>query len=98
MIHLAARFTFSQPLTLSAFVDRRGVLLARAAVDGLLLPVPGVDRVPSASICVNVAVTERSAFIETWQVPAPEHPDPLQPANAEPTAGVALSATVAVWS
>src|SRR3954471_17031219 len=45
------------------------------------------DPSPSASICVNVAVTERAALIDTWHVPVPEHPDPLQPVNAEPAAG-----------
>ena len=42
---------------------------------------------------MNVAVTDRSALIVTVQVPVPEQPPPLQPVNAEPAAGVAVSVT-----
>src|SRR5262245_12108631 len=38
---------------------------------------------------VKVAVTEVAAFTVTEQVPVPEHA-PLQPANEEPAAGVAV--------
>ena len=40
-----------------------------------------------------MAVTAVSAFMTTWQVPVPEQPPPLQPANSEPKAGVAVSVT-----
>ncbi len=43
--------------------------------------------------CTNVAVTFVSAFMVTVQVPVPEQPPPLQPANAEPAAGWAVSVT-----
>ena len=33
---------------------------------------------------LKVAVTVVSALIVTWQVPVPEQPPPLQPANVEP--------------
>jgi hypothetical protein len=51
----------------------------------------------TVSVCVgtvlNVAVTDRDALIVTMQVPVPEQPSPLQPANAEPSAAVAVSVT-----
>ena len=43
-------------------------------------------------VAVKVAVTVRAWDIVTWQVPAPLH-DPLQPANFEPLAGVAVKVT-----
>ena len=42
---------------------------------------------------LNVATTDSAAFIVTTHVPVPEHPAPLQPANAEPEPGVAVSVT-----
>jgi hypothetical protein len=45
---------------------------------------------------MNVAVTLRAAVIVTAQVPAPVHA-PLQPLNAEPDAGVAVSVTAVPW-
>ena len=42
---------------------------------------------------LNVAVTERSFDRVVTQLPVPEHA-PLQPVNAEPVAGVAVSVTV----
>ena len=41
----------------------------------------------------NVAVTAVSASMTTWQGAVPEQPPPLQPENAEPNAGVAVSVT-----
>ena len=41
----------------------------------------------------NVAVTSWLAFIAITQVPVPEQPPPLQPANVEPGEGAALSVT-----
>jgi hypothetical protein len=42
---------------------------------------------------LNVAITVWSAFIVSAQLPAPLHPAPDQPANADPAAGEALSVT-----
>jgi hypothetical protein len=42
----------------------------------------------------NVAVTVVSPFSWTWQGPVPLQPPPDQPANFEPDAAVAASATV----
>jgi len=42
---------------------------------------------------VNVAVTVVAAESATVQVPAPEHPPPLQPLKVEPAAGTAVSIT-----
>lgn len=39
---------------------------------------------------VNRAETVAGAVSDTWQAPAPAHA-PLQPANAEPASGVAVS-------
>ena len=46
----------------------------------------------AALLELNVAVTERAAVIDTVHVPVPVHA-PLQPANVEPDAGVALKVT-----
>ena len=42
---------------------------------------------------MKVAVTVVSAFTVTVQVPVPLQPPPLQPANTEPPAGVAVKVT-----
>lgn len=42
---------------------------------------------------LNDAVTSSFALIAITQVPVPEHPPPLQPANVEPDEGLALSVT-----
>jgi hypothetical protein len=44
---------------------------------------------------VKVAVAERAWSIVTWQRPVPEQSAPLQPANSQPAAGVAVSVTIA---
>jgi hypothetical protein len=44
---------------------------------------------------VKLAVTDVAALIVTVQLPVPEQPPPLQPANVDPAAGVALSVTAA---
>jgi hypothetical protein len=41
----------------------------------------------------NVAVTATFEFIGTVQLPRPAHGDPLQPANTDPAAGVAVMVT-----
>src|SRR6058998_3439071 len=47
----------------------------------------------SVKVCtLKVAVTEAAAFIVTEQVPVPEQA-PLQPANVDPPAGLAVSVT-----
>ena len=46
------------------------------------------------TISLNVAVTERSAFITTSQAPLPVHA-PDQPEKANPGPGVAINPTVA---
>ena len=38
-------------------------------------------------------MTDVAAFMVTAQVPVPEQPPPLQPANVEPPAGAAVSVT-----
>ena len=56
------------------------------------LPVP-LLLVVSAKLCrLNVAVTDWAEVIETTQEPVPVHA-PLQPANVEPAAAVAVSVT-----
>ncbi len=42
---------------------------------------------------VKVAVTSVAPLTTTTQVPVPEQPPPLQPANVESAAGVAVSVT-----
>jgi len=47
----------------------------------------------SAGFGNKVAVTDWAALIVTTQLPVPLHPAPLQPVNADPTAGVAVNVT-----
>jgi hypothetical protein len=64
---------------------------------GLLVtvPVPVPARLTvSANVCgVNVAVTAVAAVRVTTQLPVPLQPPPLQPVNADPALGVAVSVT-----
>jgi hypothetical protein len=57
-------------------------------------PVPVLPTVSVRVIVVNVAVTDRSALIVTVHAPVPEQLPPLQPANVEPAAGVAVNVTI----
>ena len=60
------------------------------------LPVPAVltERTNvGGGAAVKVAVTLRAAVMATTQLPVPEHPLPLQPANVPPFVGVAVSVT-----
>lgn len=59
----------------------------------LPLPLPEVLKVRSSRFWLKVAVTDSSAFMVTEQVPVPEQPPPLQPANVEPEAAVAVRVT-----
>jgi len=65
--------------------------------DGLLatvpVPVPALVTARVKACVLNVAVTDLAAFIVTVQVPVPEHPPPLQPANTEPLAALAVRVT-----
>ena len=56
------------------------------------LPVPAV-LVLSVNPCTNVAVTAVSELRGTVQVSVPAHTAPLQPAKADPFAGVAVNVT-----
>ncbi len=56
------------------------------------LPVPASVTVRANCVAVNVAVTLCAWLIVTWQLPVPVQA-PLQPANVEPLAGVAVSVT-----
>jgi len=56
-------------------------------------PVPALVTVSVKGCSVNVAVTVCAAFTVTVQVPVPVQPPPLQPANVEPVAGVAVRVT-----
>src|SRR5262245_15860978 len=57
------------------------------------LPAPALPT-PRVNVCwVKVALTAVAAFMVTLQLLVPEHPPPLQPANAEPPAGLAESVT-----
>lgn len=47
--------------------------------------------VSAVGVVVKFAVTVVAEPNETGHVPVPEHPPPLQPPNAEPEAGVAVS-------
>jgi hypothetical protein len=57
------------------------------------LPVPDLLTDKENVCTLKVAVTDVAAFIVTEQVPVPEHPPPLQPANVDPPAGAAVSVT-----
>lgn len=62
------------------------------------VPLPDPDNVtvrvgPLVAAVLNVAVTDVVADAMMLQVPVPEHPPPDHPANVEPDAGVAVSAT-----
>jgi hypothetical protein len=59
------------------------------------LPVPDFVTVSENDVgnSVNVAVTELAALTVTTQAAVPAQPPPLQPAKAEPAAGVAVSVT-----
>jgi hypothetical protein len=54
-------------------------------------PVPLLLTVRVTGVRLNVAVTVVAALTVTAQVPVPVQPPPLQPANVEPAAGVAVS-------
>jgi hypothetical protein len=56
------------------------------------LPVPDLLTDKENVCTLKVAVTEVAAFIVTEQVPVPEQA-PLQPANVDPPAGLAVSVT-----
>jgi hypothetical protein len=55
-------------------------------------PDPAFEIVSANCFTLQVAVTLRARLIVTWQLPPPVHA-PLQPANSEPVAGVAVSVT-----
>jgi len=55
-------------------------------------PAPAMDNVSANSLTFQVAVTLLAWLIVTWQLAVPVH-TPLQPANTEPVAGVAVSVT-----
>src|SRR5262245_20453980 len=57
------------------------------------VPPPALPTVNAKERSAKVAVTEVAAPRRTVHVPVPEQPPPLQPVNAEPAAGVAVSAT-----
>ena len=58
-----------------------------------LVNVTGLAQVPPVPpLVLNVAVTEREAVIDSTQLPVPVHA-PLQPANVEPLAAVAVNVT-----
>src|SRR5213594_3855074 len=64
---------------------------------GVLVTVPApapVLETVRTKVGVNVAVTAVAAVRVTMQGPVPVQPPPLQPVNAEPRAGVAVSVTV----
>jgi hypothetical protein len=65
---------------------------------GVLVTVPApvpARLTPRLTDCkVNVAVTVVAAVSVTVHVPVPVHPPPLQPANVDPVAGVAVSVTI----
>jgi hypothetical protein len=56
-------------------------------------PVPAFVTVNLNRWSVKVAVTPTAAVIVVVQVPVPVQPPPVQPANVEPVAGVAVSVT-----
>src|SRR5206468_4311239 len=58
------------------------------------VPVPLGVTVRARTCGAKVAVTVVAAVTVTVQGSVPLHPPPLQPVNTEPTAGVAVSATV----
>jgi hypothetical protein len=78
-------------MVLPAFASL-GVMLAppfaAAKTDGLTVKPVSVGG--GGLSAVNVAVTSRAELIVKSHMPAPEQA-PLQPANAEPAAGVAVS-------
>ena len=57
------------------------------------LPAPVLLTVNAYVINAKLAVTAFAAFIVTLQVPIPEHPLPLQPANLEFADGEAAKVT-----
>ena len=59
-----------------------------------VFPIRSVYRPAVVVAAVNVAVTEVAPLTVTAHVPVPPHPPPLQPANVEPDAGVAVRVTV----
>ena len=69
-----------------------GQTIPAGALITVPLPVP-ISLTVSAKLFVvlNVAVTGVVAVTVTTQVPVPEHPLPLQPANVEPSAATAVS-------
>ena len=57
------------------------------------VPVPAFETVMVTGFGLNVAVTPSAVLVETVHVPVPVQPPPLQPANVEPVAGVAVRTT-----
>ena len=72
-----------------------GQLIPAGALVTIPVPVPASLTVNAKLFVVllNVAVTAVAAVTVTTQVPVPEHPPPVQPANVEPSAGNAVSVT-----
>src|SRR5206468_2872653 len=67
--------------------------MAAGVLDTVPAPAPGLETVRT-KVGVKVAVTAVAAVRVTVQGPVPVQPPPLQPVNAEPRAGVAVSVTV----
>ena len=70
-------------------------LVDTTPVPSPLLVTVSVNVPPPPPEALNVAVTVVFAVRVTVQEPVPVQPLPLQPANTEPTAGVAVKVTVA---
>src|SRR5262245_56781860 len=68
-----------------------GQPISFAALD--TVPWPETETVSVCVVSANVALTDRSLLIDSVQAPVPVQ-SPLQPANAQPDVGAALSVTL----
>src|SRR5438552_7133244 len=87
---LAVRVTVASLANLAEQVDPQSI--PAGALVTVPAPAPAVETV-SANVGAKVAMTEASAVMVTTHGVVPLHPPPLQPTNAEPSPGDAVSVT-----
>ena len=75
------------------YVDVSGELRLKMLSDDVTVPPEPTCDTVSTQVFTNVAVTERSALIDTVHVPVPEQPEPDHPEKRHPASAVAVNVT-----